>query len=235
MKCPGQDTRYWQDDSIFEANCPKCRHSVEFFKDDTMRKCSKCGHKFVNPNLDFGCATYCEFAEQCIGALPPELLAQKEDLLKDRVAIETKKIFKSDFEKISHASRAARYAEIIGKKEGGNLAVILSSAYLHDTGLVSKNETVSHEKRSSETANKILTNLKAIDELIKQVCEIIENHHSRNTMNSVEFKVVYDAILIASLEEELKNNAFDKETLKKKIEEQIFTETGKKEAYRILL
>ena len=76
MKCPGQDTQYWKPGAIFEAKCPECGHDVEFFKDDTTRKCPACQHRFLNPGLDFGCAAYCPFAEQCIGNLPPELLAE---------------------------------------------------------------------------------------------------------------------------------------------------------------
>ena len=135
MKCPGQDSRYWQHDAIFETKCPECGADVEFFKDDTSRKCKKCGHRFLNPGMDFGCASYCKYAEQCIGNLPPELIAQKEDLLKDRVAIEMKRYFNRDFKRIGHATRVARYAEKIGKNEGGNLSVILPSAYLHDIGI----------------------------------------------------------------------------------------------------
>jgi len=119
MKCPGQDSRYWAQGAIFEARCPKCTSEVEFFKDDTTRRCKKCGHRFLNPGLDFGCASYCQYAEQCIGNLPPELLAEKEDLLKDRVAIEMKRYFKHDFKRIGHASKVARYAEKIGKEESG--------------------------------------------------------------------------------------------------------------------
>ena len=128
MKCPGQDTLYWKPGAIFEAKCPKCGNAVEFFKDDTSRKCDKCGHRFVNPDMDLGCAAYCPYADQCIGDLPPELIAQKEDLLKDRVAIEMKRYFKNDFRRIGHATRVARYAERIGKKEKGMLAVILTAA-----------------------------------------------------------------------------------------------------------
>jgi len=70
MKCPGQDTRYWKPEAIFDAKCPKCNQLIEFFKDDTTRKCSKCGHRFLNPAMDFGCASYCRFAKQCTGNLP---------------------------------------------------------------------------------------------------------------------------------------------------------------------
>ena len=72
MKCPGQDTRYWKPEAIFDAKCPKCSHPVEFFKDDTTRKCSNCGHRVINPVIDFGCASYCQFAEQCLGNLSPK-------------------------------------------------------------------------------------------------------------------------------------------------------------------
>lgn len=90
MKCPGQDTRYWKADAVSEAKCPRCGSDVEFFKDDTTRRCPACGHRFVNPAMDFGCASYCRYAEQCLGALPEEIRAKRDDMLKDRVAIEVK-------------------------------------------------------------------------------------------------------------------------------------------------
>ena len=111
MRCPGQDMQYWKPGAIFEAKCPHCGQTVEFFKDDTARKCAKCGHRFVNPQMDFGCAAYCPYAEQCLGTLPDGLAAQKENLLKDRVAVEMKRYFKNDFKRIGHASRVARHAE----------------------------------------------------------------------------------------------------------------------------
>jgi hypothetical protein len=67
MKCPGQNTRNWNFNSIFEVSCPKCNYSVEFFKDDIKRRCPKCCFLVLNPKIDFGCASCCEFAEQCLG------------------------------------------------------------------------------------------------------------------------------------------------------------------------
>jgi hypothetical protein len=130
MKCPGQDTRYWKPGAIFEATCPKCGQEVEFFKDDTTRRCKKCGHRFVNPEMDFGCAAYCQYAQQCIGNLPAELISKREDFLKDRVAIEMKRYFGQDFKRIGHAAHVARYAERIVKEEKGDPAVVLCTASL---------------------------------------------------------------------------------------------------------
>jgi len=241
MKCPGQDTQYWTPGAIFEVKCPKCGHKVEFFKDDTTRKCGNCSHRFVNPHMDFGCASYCQYAEQCIGNLPPELLAQKENLLKDRVAIEMKRYFKNDFKRIGHASRVARYAEQIGKLEGGNLAVILSAAYLHDIGILQAEKnygsTAAHyqEKEGPPIAKDILIKLGAREELIDEVCDIIGHHHHPRSDETLNFKVVYDADLVENMDEKQKENPSDPQQVAEKVETLFLTPTGREIAKEILL
>ncbi len=242
MKCPGQDSRYWKENAIFEAKCPKCGTAVEFFKDDPARKCSKCGHRFINPNMDFGCASYCEFAEQCIGSLPPELLAQKEDLLKDRVAIEMKRYFKTDFKRIGHATKVTRYAERIGKAEtGGNLAVILCAAYLHDIGIHEAERKYKstaakyQEQEGPPIARSILVKLKAKEELIDEVCDIVGHHHHPRPEETVNYKVLYDANLITNLEESHVETPMDPDRLESVIEKSFLTEAGPREARKVLL
>ena len=39
MKCPGQDMQFWKPGDIYEVDCPGCGRTVEFFKDDTARRC----------------------------------------------------------------------------------------------------------------------------------------------------------------------------------------------------
>ena len=241
MKCPGQDSRFWKPDAIFEAKCPKCDHTVEFFKDDTARNCSQCGQRFINPNMDFGCASYCEYAEQCLGTLPPELLAQKEDLFKDRVAVAMKRYFKMDFKRIGHAMRVARYAERIGKKETGNLAVILAAAYLHDIGIhEAERKYGSTASKYQETegppiAKSILSKLATKDELIEEVCDIIGHHHHPRAEETSNFKVLYDADLIVNLEEKQKEKASDPDRLEEMIETAFLTKSGREEARKVLI
>ncbi len=84
MKCPGQDTRYWNPEAIFELKCPECGSTVEFFKDDIWRTCKGCGRKIHNPRVDFGCAAHCPYAKECVGSLPKELWEKRQDsVLKD--------------------------------------------------------------------------------------------------------------------------------------------------------
>lgn len=241
MKCPGQDSRYWKPGAIFEAKCPKCGRDVEFFKDDTSRKCDGCGHRFVNPHMDFGCAAYCQYAEQCLGTLPPELAAQQESLLKDRVALEMKRYFKNDFKRIGHATRVARHAERIGKSEGGKLAVILAAAYLHDIGIHEAerkyNSTAAkyQEQEGPAIARSILVKLGAREELIEAVCDIVGHHHHPRPDDNLEFKAVYDADLIVNLKENQAERPADPERLAEIIEKSFLTPSGREEARKVLL
>jgi len=157
------------------------------------------------------------------------------------VAIEMKRYFKSDFKRIGHASRVARYAEKIGKFEGGNLAVILSAAYLHDIGILEA------EKKHGSTAAKyqemegpaiaksILIKLGAQDALIEEVCDIVGHHHHPRADETTNFKAVYDADLIENLDEKQKAAQVDKDTLSEKIDNIFLTPTGRETAKDVLL
>ena len=241
MKCPGQDSRYWKPGAIFDSKCPECGHKVEFFKDDPARRCGKCNHRFVNPKMDFGCASYCQYAEECIGDLPPEALAMRDDLLKDRIAVEMKRYFRTDFKRIGHATRVARYAERIGKKERGNLSVILASAYLHDIGIHEAERKYGstaakyQEKEGPDIARSIMIKLGAKEKLIEEVCDIIGHHHHPRSEETLNFKVLYDADLITNLEEKHKENPIDPERLDRIIETSFLTESGREEARKVLI
>jgi HD superfamily phosphodiesterase len=241
MKCPGQDSRYWKPGAIFETKCPECGKSVEFFKDDTMRKCEHCGHRFVNPSMDFGCAAYCKFADQCLGQLPPELLAQRQELMKDRIAVEMKKYFRQDFKRIGHATRVARHAEAIAAKEGGDLAIILAAAYLHDIGIHEaerKHGSTAarfQEEEGPAIARQIMEDVGAAPPMIDEVCDIIGHHHHPRQEETLNFKILYDADLIANIEDTAKKKEPDKKHLENVIEKNFLTKTGRKRASDIFL
>ncbi|MDL2274537.1 phosphohydrolase [Desulfosarcina sp. OttesenSCG-928-G10] len=235
MKCPGQDTLYWKPGAIYEVPCPECGAGVEFFKDDTLRKCPKCGHAFVNPKMDFGCAAYCPHAAQCIGTLPEEFIQKSEDLFKDRVAIEMKRFFKSDFKRIQRAIRLARHAERIALSEGGNPAVVLCAAYL---GTVSRAEA---EKSSgpapkpelSASAKAILEKLGAGQELVDEVGSIL-SHDPVAPASPLNARILHDADQLAHLEDEKKAGDFSAETALAQTQNRFFTDSGRTAAEAIL-
>ena len=170
MQCPGQDSRYWDGEAIFEYKCPKCGNTLEFFKDDSKRKCKKCGNEVFNPHMDFGCASYCPYAEQCLGNLPPELLAKKQELLITKIAVEIKRHLGKNFKAIGHAGRVARHAEALAETtEGGNKAVVVLAAYFQALVAVDSTET------AAAMARPILKRHGANQNLSDEICEILSH------------------------------------------------------------
>lgn len=206
MQCPGQDSRYWSGEDVFESRCPSCGKPVEFFKDDSRQRCRSCGTQVFNPKMDFGCAAYCPHAEQCLGALPPELLAAQSELFKDKVARAMRTYFGADSRRIRHAEAVAEQAEAIGRQEeGGSMQVIMACAYLHDIGIKEAerkfNSSAARYQHSEgpPVARQLLTSLKAKPELIDEACDIIGHHHTPRQEESTNFKVLYDADLIVNM------------------------------------
>ena len=242
MRCPGQDMRYWKPGDIFNARCPNCGESLEFFKDEVRRKCH-CGHVVTNPKLDFGCAEWCPYAEQCIGTVPDEVKArqktEKENSLKERISLEMKKYFGSDPKRISHALKAARYAEQILKMEGGNPLVVLASAYLHDIGIhqaENKYQSTSGEYQEKEgpvIAKEILERLDVQKEMVDEVCDIIGHHHHPREEETLNFQIVYEADWLVNMEEDKLSQ--DRKEVQAIVEKYFRTETGRQLAEKLYL
>ncbi len=241
MKCPGQDTQYWNPDAIFETECPECGHPMEFFKDDATRRCGGCKKKIVNPKMDFGCASYCQFAEQCLGTLPEEFVGQMDDLLKDRVAVEMKRYFVTDFKRIGHAGKVARFAEKLGKQEKADLAVVLCAAYLHDIGIKNAEEKYNssaakyQEQEGPAVARELLEKLGAKEPLVDEVCDIIGHHHHPRDEETLNFKVLYDADMLTNMDECEKKNGVDADVFSKKIDRLFLTDSGRALAKEVLM
>ncbi len=224
MKCPGQDTQYWNQDAIFETQCPECGHGLEFFKDDATRRCPGCGKKIVNPKMDFGCAAYCKFAEQCLGTLPEAFVAQRDDLFKDRVAVEMKRHYGSDFKRIGQATRVARHAEAIGKAEQANLPVILCAAYLNGM------DTPDNPGQ----ARALMEKLGAGPELTEMVCRVLEKVKAHGDPEDLETRVVKDALMLTMMADCDGKKELDPSELKDKIHRIYATDAGKQRAWDTL-
>jgi hypothetical protein len=235
MKCPGQDMRFWRPGDIFDAPCPKCGRKIEFFKDEVRRKCC-CGHEIVNPKLDFGCAQWCPYAEQCIGTVPEEVKqrrkTEEKDLLRQRIALEMKKYFGTDFKRVHHAIEVARFAEKILKMEGGNPLVVMAAAYLHDIGIHEADRKYgSHSGHYQEMegpgiAGGILERLNVPKQVIDEVCDIIGHHHSPREEETLHFQILYEADGLVNIEEE--GISKDREKVEQLIGKVFRTVTGKR-------
>jgi HD superfamily phosphodiesterase len=242
MKCPGQDMRFWKPGDIFETPCPKCGRKVEFFKDEVRRRC-RCGHEIVNPRLDFGCAQWCPYAEQCVGPVPEEVKekqkAEERDLLRERIALEMKKYFGTDFKRVHHAIKVAKFAEQILRMEGGNPLVVMGAAFLHDIGIHEADRKYgSHSGHHQEIegppiARDILERLNVAKQPIDEICDIIGHHHSPREEETLNFQILYEADGLVNIEE--KGISKDRKKVEQLVGKVFRTVTGKRLAEELYL
>jgi DNA-directed RNA polymerase subunit RPC12/RpoP len=196
MQCPGQDSRYWDGAAIFEYKCPKCGSTLEFFKDDSKRKCKNCGNEVFNPHMDFGCASYCPYAEQCLGNLPPELLAKKQEQLITKTAAEVKRLLGDNFRAIGEAGRVARHAEALAEeRQGSNKAVVVLAAYFQaldamETGTL------------SELAAPILKRHGASQGLNDEVCALLVGQEAATPGGHTNLQILTEARQLAAREKD---------------------------------
>ncbi len=133
MQCPGQDNRYWDGSAVFEIPCPSCGTMMEFFKDDSQRTCKQCGQKVLNPRMDFGCASYCSHAKQCLGAMAPEYIAKQKHFLQDALTAKVRKQLAGRKELLKRTLMRVEFVERLCEQEqDGFVIAIVAAALLVD-------------------------------------------------------------------------------------------------------
>ena len=218
MKCPGQDSRFWKADAIFEVRCPNCGTTIEFFKDDTRRRCPGCGEQVPNPEMDFGCAAYCPYAEHCLGSLPEGVTGDsKLKVLKGKMFKEIKQKL-PDSKKVALSVRFLELCEELGKKEGVKLGPVLLCAFvLSIFDILTENKTTTISDKS--LLEKTFSNLGAEKEVIEEAFELLKLIEYGGKTERNEVKVILDAKKIAILESDSKS--------KQEILNELMTDSGK--------
>jgi len=201
VRCPGQDQRFWKPDDIFEVKCPGCDGTIEFFKDEPKLKCRKCGQLVVNPKIDLGCAEWCQYAQQCMGVDVVKNLR----IMREKLIEEMKNVFGDDQKRIEHALAVLDYAEQIQNVEGGDPLIVRAAAILHDIGIHEA------ERKHGSSAGKyqevegpiiargILAKFNLDKKVAERICRIIANHHSARNIDTIEFRIVWDADRLVNL------------------------------------
>lgn len=204
IKCPGQDQRFWKPEDIFEVQCPGCDKSIEFFKDEPNLKCRNCGRDVVNPKIDLGCAEWCQYAEQCLSVS----VKHEAGVIQEKLIGHMAKVFGSDQKRIDHARAVLNYAEQILSAEGGDPLIVKAAAILHDIGIHEAERKYNssagkyQEIEGPPIAKEILKKCGLDDTIIEDICKIIANHHSAKDIDTLEFRIVWDADWLVNFPEE---------------------------------
>lgn len=147
--------------------------------------------------------------------------------------------FGSDKKRINHAKKVLGFAKELLRKEKGDRHIVIPAAILHDVGIKAAEEkygsSAGHlqEKEGPEIARKILIKFPLSKKDIDEICAIIGCHHSPGKINSLNFKLLYDADWLVNLKDEVKTQ--DKKALKALIDKIFFTRAGKALAYKMYL
>ncbi len=204
FRCPGQDQRYWKPEDIFDVKCPGCGKGVECLKEEPKLKCRNCGQLVANPRIDLGCAEWCKYAEQCLGvSAGKEANAMRKNLIE-----EIKSVFGSDQKRIDHTLKVLDYAEQIHAGHGGDPLVVNAPAILHDIGIHQpqcKHNSAAgrfQEIEGPPLARRILAKYKLDGATVEHICKIIANHHSAKDIDTLEFKIIWDADWMVNLPDE---------------------------------
>ena len=187
MQCPGQDNRYWDGEAVFEVPCPHCGNQLEFFKDDSQRSCKQCGNRVLNPRIDFGCAAYCSHAEQCLGSMPPELLAKQKNLFKDKLSIAVRKQLIGKEELYKKAAKRTEIAEQLCKDEQrGDMAAVLAATLLID----------------SDNPTELLQELQADPKMVAMTDKLLNKHAPDSDEEQASADIFHDACLLSTLQDD---------------------------------
>ncbi len=183
-KCPGQDTRYWKNEDIYETPCPFCDSLIEFWKTDVRVRCPNCNKKVVNSKFNLGCAKWCIYAEQCLG---PAVKGLKPVPLKDTLKQSIK-----DFA----TGKPEEYKNIINKldlidAESKNhkfdlLPVLIATSFI----MLKNHDLVADEKKYLEM---ITGKHKFPAEIREKTITIINNINNRN-ISGINEKIIFKNI-----------------------------------------
>jgi hypothetical protein len=159
--------------------------------------------------------------------------------MKDILIQKMKDVFGNDDKRINHALAVLKYAEQIHAAEGGDGIVITAAAILHDIGIlraeIKYGSTAGkyQEIEGPPIAEPILKDLAVPAEKIEHICKIIANHHTARHIDTLEFRVIWDADWLVNIPDECGKMSKDK--LKGFIEKVFKTDTGRQLAKEIYL
>ncbi|WP_018248463.1 HD domain-containing protein [Orenia marismortui] len=163
-------------------------------------------------------------------------------MFKNEIILKMKNYFAKDQKRIDHALNVTNYAEKLIKHcdKEINEEIIIYAAILHDIGIHEAerkyNSTAGkyQELEGPPIAKKILNDFPITQKSISEICEIIAHHHSPGVINTMNFKILYDADWLVNLPEEY-NYKENKDKLDQIIDKLYLTKYGNSLARKLFL
>jgi len=139
---------------------------------------------------------------------------------------------------IEHTLKVLSTAEDISAGEGISVGflkdVIILSAIFHDIGIpeslkkYSSLEAQYQEKEGPPVARELMNGIGVRPDIRERVCYIVGNHHTEDSIDGIDFRIIWEADFIVNIEE--KNIIVEPKNFKKEFKINIKTATGKRHA-----
>ncbi|MBP7217093.1 MAG: HD domain-containing protein [Candidatus Omnitrophica bacterium] len=236
FKCPGQDDRNIQAETM---TCSQCGYTLEIFSDEIKVTCPRCKTRVCKQRLP-SCVDWCKSAKQCVGtAYYQEYVQVKQSTLKDKLLAALEVYFENDVKRIAHAKKVLSFAEELLTQEHADWHIVIPASILHDVGIKAAEakygSAAGHlqEKEGPAIARTIMLGLGMQKKDIDEICSIIEHHHTPGKIDTLNFKVLYDADWLVNLKDECDTS--DKQKLDALIERIFLSASGKALAKKIYL
>jgi HD superfamily phosphodiesterase len=166
-------------------------------------------------------------------------MEQMETDLTNALIDEMKFVFGADTRRINHALDVLAFAQHLQQQEGGDKNVVEAAAVLHDIGIHEAERKYGsaagnyQEIEGPPIARTILDRHNVDANVIDHICEIVAQHHSAKTIDTLEFRIVWDADWLVNIPDELGTPS--KEKLCAIIEKTFKTNSGRKMAKKMFL
>jgi HD superfamily phosphodiesterase len=161
------------------------------------------------------------------------------DSIADMLIQDMRDLFGSDQKRIDHALAVLGCADHIRSVEGGDPLVIQAAAILHDIGIQAAERKYGssagqyQETEGPPIAEKVLRRRGVDEDRIAHVCRIVANHHSARDIDTLEFRVLWDADWLVNLPEMFQESSDT--GLEARIQKIFKTNTGRETALRLFV
>jgi HD superfamily phosphodiesterase/predicted RNA-binding Zn-ribbon protein involved in translation (DUF1610 family) len=237
FNCPGSQKFRQPEPEIIK--CPSCGAEIEIWTDEIKARCPRCKEEIMR-ETGASCLDWCKYAKECAGPqVYDKYMQNKATTIREKLIKELEDYFGSDLKRINHAKKVMHFAEELLKQEKADWHIVIPASILHDVGIkvaeAKYGSSAGHyqEKEGPPIAKAILLKLGLRKEDIDQICAIIAHHHSPGKINTLNFKILYDADWLVNLKDEL--DLKDRDKLEKAIHRVFQTKSGKKLAVELYL
>jgi hypothetical protein len=122
--------------------------------------------------------------------------------------------FGDDHKRIGHALSVLRWARELSRDEGGDARVVLAAAVLHDIGILEAERKHGssgaryQELEGPPIARRIMEGIGLDARTIAHVCRIAGSHHSARDIDTLEFRIIWDADHLVNTPETLRESGW---------------------------